>query len=137
MTHVTCRLTTKNRDQLRKPTLGNRVWATFTFLLTYRESVERVVDVETGASLLGRQVSVGGWSTDHIASISRTLRLRGVGFSRQVIAAVECPSVEHYETFRILLRCTERRFAGAVLGQNIWGLPPSPPLHYIRSTDSR
>jgi len=32
MTHVTCRLTTKNRDQLRNPTLGNRVWATYTFL---------------------------------------------------------------------------------------------------------
>ena len=32
MTHVVCRLTVKNRDQLRNPTLGNRVWATFTFL---------------------------------------------------------------------------------------------------------
>jgi len=32
MTHVTCRLTAKNRDQLRNPTLYNRVWATFTFL---------------------------------------------------------------------------------------------------------
>ena len=31
MTHVTRRLTAKNRDQLRDPTLGNRVWATFTF----------------------------------------------------------------------------------------------------------
>ena len=31
MTHVNCRLTVKNRDQLRNPTLGNRVWATFTF----------------------------------------------------------------------------------------------------------
>jgi len=30
MTHVTCRLTAKNRDQLRNPTLGNRVWAAFT-----------------------------------------------------------------------------------------------------------
>ena len=29
MTHVTCRLTVKNRDPLRNPTLGNRVWATF------------------------------------------------------------------------------------------------------------
>ena len=29
MTHVTCRLTAKNRDQLRNPTLGTRVWATF------------------------------------------------------------------------------------------------------------
>jgi len=32
MTHVTCRLTAKNRDQLQNPTLGNRVWATYTFL---------------------------------------------------------------------------------------------------------
>jgi len=31
MTLVTCSLTAKNRDQLRNPTLGNRVWATFTF----------------------------------------------------------------------------------------------------------
>jgi len=30
MTHVTCRLTAKNRDQLRNSTPGNRVWATFT-----------------------------------------------------------------------------------------------------------
>jgi len=32
MTRVTCRLTAKNRDQLRNPTLGKRVWATFTYL---------------------------------------------------------------------------------------------------------
>ena len=32
MTHVTCRLIAKNRDQLRNPTLDNRIWATFTFL---------------------------------------------------------------------------------------------------------
>ena len=29
MTHITCMLTAKNRDQFRNPTLGNRVWATF------------------------------------------------------------------------------------------------------------
>ena len=29
MTHITCRLTAKNWDQLRNPTLCNRVWATF------------------------------------------------------------------------------------------------------------
>jgi len=33
MTHVTCRLTAKNRDQLRNPTLGNQVWATFSHYL--------------------------------------------------------------------------------------------------------
>ena len=34
MTHATCRLTAKNLDQLRNPTLGNRVWATFTFIVS-------------------------------------------------------------------------------------------------------
>jgi len=29
MIHVTYRLTAKNEDHLRNPTLGNRVWATF------------------------------------------------------------------------------------------------------------
>ena len=32
MTHVTCRLTAKNLDQLRNPTLGNQVLATCAFL---------------------------------------------------------------------------------------------------------
>ena len=31
MTHVTCRLTAQNWDQLRNPALGNWVWTTFTF----------------------------------------------------------------------------------------------------------
>jgi len=39
MTHVTCSLTAKNRDQLRNPTLGNRVWATFTFIVGVEEQV--------------------------------------------------------------------------------------------------
>jgi len=42
MTHVTCRLTAKNLDQLCNPTLGNRVWATFSFyLLLIHTSEER------------------------------------------------------------------------------------------------
>jgi len=36
MTHVTCRLTAKNRDQLRNPTLGNRVWAAFLYLFSVK-----------------------------------------------------------------------------------------------------
>ena len=35
MTHITCRLTAKNRDQLWNPTLGNRAWATFTFTFIF------------------------------------------------------------------------------------------------------
>ena len=51
MIHVTCRLAAKNRDQLRNPTLGNRVWANFTFLpFTYcigNESVPKVIINDT------------------------------------------------------------------------------------------
>ena len=35
MTHVTCRLTAKNWDQLRDHTLSNQVWATFTLFNQY------------------------------------------------------------------------------------------------------
>jgi len=35
MTYLTCMLTAKNRDQLRNPTLGNQVWATFTHLYLF------------------------------------------------------------------------------------------------------
>jgi len=67
MIHITCRLTAKNRDQLRNPTLGNRVWATFTFFSFYhwlpiRECQVRSgmpgspVAVRAGASLLGRRL---------------------------------------------------------------------------------
>ena len=35
MTHITCRLTAKNRDQLQNPTLSTQVWANCTFLRVY------------------------------------------------------------------------------------------------------
>jgi len=35
-------LTAKNRDQLRNPTLGNRVWVTFTFTDMLSKLVERL-----------------------------------------------------------------------------------------------
>ena len=55
MTHVTCRLTAKNRDQLRNLTLGNRVWATFTFFggsPAERESVRGCICAACGKLLL-------------------------------------------------------------------------------------
>jgi len=53
VTHVTCRLTAKNRDQLRNPTLGNRVWASFTFFFTMLEvepTSQRIHTSETGGA---------------------------------------------------------------------------------------
>jgi len=45
MTHVTCRLTAKNRDQLRNPMPSNRAWAT---VYTYSRG-KGVLDVMTGS----------------------------------------------------------------------------------------
>jgi len=53
MTHVTFRLTAKNRDQLRNPMLGSGVWATFTF---YRLS--RVVPDEGPLNVRARVLQV-------------------------------------------------------------------------------
>ena len=35
VTHITCTLTVKIRDQLRNPTLGNRVWTIFYLMFYY------------------------------------------------------------------------------------------------------
>jgi len=45
MAHLTCRLTAKNRDQRRNPTLGNRVRATF--LVTLDGAVQRGYNIHT------------------------------------------------------------------------------------------
>jgi len=47
MTHTTCRLTAKNRDQLWNPTLSNRIQATFTFtFLRHHEHEMQVSNIE-------------------------------------------------------------------------------------------
>ena len=50
MIHVTCRLTAKNRDQLRDPTLGNRVWAAFFTTTALRSAVNASSVVFTATS---------------------------------------------------------------------------------------
>ena len=65
MTHVTCRLTAKNRDQLRNPTLGNRAWAAFTFLLWLIEYLS--VYVRTSfASFAGESVAAAAEIAVHV-----------------------------------------------------------------------
>ena len=48
MTRVTCRLTAKNQNQLRNPTLDDRVWATFTFYLCCRIVQYKVIELFSG-----------------------------------------------------------------------------------------
>jgi len=72
MTRITCRLTVKNRDQPRNPTLGNRVWAAFTFSISvFYESTEshafargvcirRAAGPKLAEALSAGRVGVGG-----------------------------------------------------------------------------
>ena len=75
MTHVTCRLTAKNRDQLRNPTLGNRVWATFfTFiaivLLTDSLLLLLVVQaIKSDLTSAGRSVSECRQTADQLSTL--------------------------------------------------------------------
>jgi len=51
LTHVTCRLTAKNRYQLRNPTLGVRVWATFLHFVCMRACVVFVLSLNAFANI--------------------------------------------------------------------------------------
>ena len=56
MTRITRRLTAKNRDQLRNPTLGNRVWATFTFtfyIMAIQIAVEQLTKLKYRTKITG------------------------------------------------------------------------------------
>ena len=61
MTHVICRLTAKNRDQLRNPTLGSRVRATFTFIS--RDLTTRGQMGTGGGIMSGDEEGVSPWLT--------------------------------------------------------------------------
>jgi len=79
MTHVTCRLTAKNRDQLRNPTFGNQVWATVFYLIALKFSLPQCLakNKKTAAKV----------GADQIHSGSRDLQSwRGRG-SHRVIAS--------------------------------------------------
>ena len=72
MTHVTCRLAAKARDQLRNPTLGNRVWAAFTF---YHLSFRRL------AFCQNRRIELS-FGTDTFFDLSNTLKQKNSGISK-------------------------------------------------------
>jgi len=95
MTHITCRLTAKNRDQLRNPTLGNRVRATFSFLLLPLLPVLGLLDAQLCWWVARRSaVAICRWSLALFScplSSSRTLSSS---------AWSSCSSSVHIATFR-------------------------------------
>jgi len=71
LTYVTCRLTAKNRDQLRNPTLSNRVWATFTFLTALMGKVMRPVVSVCLSALLYSIADLDFFAVVYIVAIAR------------------------------------------------------------------
>jgi len=57
MTRVTCRLTAKSQDQLRNPTLGNRVWATFFAWTMHQNCASNCGGQEPRIKILGGQLT--------------------------------------------------------------------------------
>ena len=94
MTHVTYRLTAKNRDQLRNPTLGNRVRATFTFTFLIHTATP---DMTTVLSMSRRFGGVN-WIPDN-SRLSPTENLK----SKHVYS--NCPIHTRHDTDRTVLSC--------------------------------
>ena len=69
-----CRLTAKNRDQLRNRTLGNRVWATSTFIVTERCLQRRAYWPATGCSINTPQSSLPPAAAVRIQSFTEAIK---------------------------------------------------------------
>ena len=70
MTHVTRRLTAKNRDQLRNATLGNRVWATFQCAENYNKRHNKFIfNTAVSILLISNHISFLVLLFDKVASV--------------------------------------------------------------------
>ena len=79
MTHLTCRLTAKNRDQLRNPTLGNRISATFSLpFLPF-----------LGNSSDNQLVKIPGAESDYTAFVACVLQYGSVEALLRIVSHVD------------------------------------------------
>jgi len=89
MTHVTCRLTAKNRHQLLNSALSNRVWATFTFI---RYSTELIVSQADRARHVGggqAYFGSGGEARERVGFFGKGHRkLEGLGSTVSSLSGV-------------------------------------------------
>jgi len=108
MTHVACRLTAKNRDQLRNPTLCNRVRATFTFTFTAQQNCSSNDDLHTHARIGYTDISTGKQPAKLAPSSG------GVQTPNQHVVAWDHPSsqltrhLDRFSRFRRAHRCVQQ-----------------------------
>jgi len=70
ITHITCRLTAKNWDQLQNPTLSNRVWATFTFFISSVSVIGCSLPLRVWSVLQARSVWISWHGTVAISAVA-------------------------------------------------------------------
>jgi len=63
MTHITCRLTAKNWDRLRNPTLCNRVWANFFYRYIWLHLVEIIVKLSICRKVVCKVIAARLWKS--------------------------------------------------------------------------
>ena len=82
MTRVTCKLTAKNRDQLRNPTLGNRVWSTF-----FKRDVTDLIPASPTIRLLSQEHNTlyAGNRNNHTNDCEHTPLIRDHSLSRSLV----------------------------------------------------
>jgi len=93
MTHVTCRLTANNRNQIRNPTFGNRVWATFTIFTP--PDCPRISPLRNRIQGLENRFSqkVAFFRRDALRVINAASTVHGAANSQGLYVTVRCPSV--------------------------------------------
>ena len=123
MTHVTCRLTAKNRDQLRNPTLSNRVWATFTFFRQSLSSLPTDVVSCLGGRVLGHRTTKDGcfmWHGDPISARNLGTVPADRCYSQPLIHSCvyykkHTTKVLAYARLQVPVFCCQKRLAHALL----------------------
>jgi len=107
MTHITCRLTAKNRDQLWNPTLCNRVWDTSNsvfgscneiFFIDFHQGLrgpygKGLVGHCTSGHSLNPLLSLLRSSRDHSVDPGRCTRSGAVSYPQQLLPA---PDINRY-----------------------------------------
>jgi len=117
MTHITCRLTAKNRDQLRNSTLGNRVRVTSPFFtLTHQNSTALIVLPGPSLPVEHEFISVDArfQSADRTFGIVSLLIYNTHRLIRCLRCLPTCPKDASFKHSFYLIKCVDLRNAQAL-----------------------
>ena len=146
MTHVTRRLTAKNRDQLRNPTLGNRVWATFTFFNLIHGSFAPRVHTRNSTFYLDRfrpisffYCATPCWPDNNYDPVSVCLCTSVTSWSSiKTTERIELHGFRHGSFLPAILHCFMRKFGYLKNeGTFLWNFVPTLDLENFATHSDR